>query len=85
MKSASKSDDFLMLTECGITSRLQVEMPEKNIVGSCTLCKYMKSNTLDDILSVLINPNEKNRILIDENVRQKALKSVEAMFKYTEK
>jgi quinolinate synthase len=82
METAPASDVFLMLTECGITSRLQIEMPEKKIVGSCTLCKYMKSNTLEDILRVLKHPQEKDRIIIDKNISKKALACVEAMFIY---
>ena len=85
METASSEDAYLMLTECGITSRLQVEMPEKKIVGSCTLCKYMRSNTLEDILRVIEYPQDEDRIVLDENVRLKALSCVEAMFEYAEK
>ncbi len=83
METVPATDVFLMLTECGITSRLQIEMPEKKIVGSCTLCKYMKSNTLEDILRVLKHPEEKDRIKINKNTLKKALACVEAMFKYS--
>ncbi|MBN2038944.1 MAG: quinolinate synthase NadA [Spirochaetes bacterium] len=85
METASDGNAYLMLTECGITSRLQVEMPEKKIVGSCTLCKYMRSNTLDDILRVLENPEDNDRIILNEDISLKALTCVEAMFKYAEK
>ena len=82
MKTA-KAKQFLMLTECGLSSRLQVEFPDKQLVGSCTLCRYMKSNTLEDIKRVLIQPSKRDYVLIDENVRQKALRCIEAMFDYT--
>jgi len=78
----TEAKEFLMLTECGLASRLQVEMPEKKFVGSCVLCKYMKSNTLLDILRVLKNPAAKDRVVLDEETRLRALRSVEAMFKY---
>ncbi|MFH0976529.1 MAG: quinolinate synthase NadA [Spirochaetota bacterium] len=84
MKTAPANDVFLILTECGISTRLQIEMPEKKIVGACTLCKYMKSNTLEDVLRVLKNPQEKDRIKIDEDVRKRALVCVDAMFKYAD-
>ena len=77
------SKEFLMLTECGLSSRLQVEMPQKRLVGTCTLCKYMKSNSLQDILRVLKNPTDRDRVVLDETIRLKALKCIEAMFKYT--
>jgi quinolinate synthase len=83
METAPSTDVFLMLTECGITSRLQIEMPEKKIVGSCTLCKYMKSNTLENILRVLTKPQEKDRITINNTISKKALACVEAMFIYS--
>jgi quinolinate synthase len=81
MKTAT-ADKFLMLTECGLSSRLQVELPHKQLVGSCTLCRYMKSNTLQDILRVLKTPGDRDRVVLDENVRQRALKSIQAMFRY---
>ncbi len=74
--------EYLMLTECGLASRLQVETPGKKFVGSCVLCKYMKSNTLEDILRVLKNPENKDKVVLDETLRVKALRCVEAMFKY---
>jgi quinolinate synthase len=80
----TESKEFLMLTECGLSSRLQVEFPEKKLVGSCSLCKYMKSNTLEDILRVLKNPQTRDRVVIDEQTRQRARKSIEAMFHYTQ-
>ncbi len=75
---------FLMLTECGLSARLQSEFPDKELVGSCTMCKYMKSNTLESILRVLKAPQERERVRIDEKVRVRALKCLEEMFKYAE-
>ena len=80
-KSAAKQ--FLMLTECGLSSRLQSEFPDKELVGSCTLCKYMKSNALSDVLEALRSPRPEQIVVIDEAVRVKALRSLEAMFRYT--
>ncbi len=77
--------EFLMLTECGLSSRLEVEFPDKKIVGSCTLCRYMKSNRLEDILRVLKNPLDRDRVVIPESVRRRAHTCLEAMFQYTAK
>jgi quinolinate synthase len=74
--------EFLMLTECGLSSRLQVEFPEKKLVGSCTMCRYMKSNSLQDVLRVLKNPTQRDRVVFDEQIRLRALKTIEAMFAY---
>lgn len=80
----TRAKQFLMLTECGLSSRLQSEFPDKELVGSCSLCKYMKSNTLEDVLRVLKAPTDKERIVVAEDVRVRALKSLESMFKYAE-
>jgi len=79
----TESKQFLMLTECGLSSRLEVEFPDKSLVGSCTLCRYMKSNTLEDILRVLKHPARRDHVVIDEPTRQKAFKCIQAMFQYT--
>ena len=81
MKKTS-SKQFLMLTECGLSARLQSEFPDKQLVGSCTMCKYMKSNTLQDILRALKDPLPKDRVVLDEPTRLRALKTIEAMFRY---
>jgi quinolinate synthase len=80
----SKAKDFLVLTECGLINRLEAEHPGKRFVGSCTLCKYMKSNSLEDILRVLVKPHPEDRVVIDEAVRERALKCINEMFRYTE-
>lgn len=79
----TEAPQFLMLTECGLSSRLEVEFPQKNLVGTCTLCKYMKSNTLEDILRVLKNPEDRDRVNISSDVQKRALKCINAMFHYT--
>lgn len=79
----TKADEFLMLTECGLSARLESEFPTKKLVGSCTMCKYMKSNTLENILKVLKDPRPKDRVEFSEDVRLRALKSLEAMFLYS--
>ncbi|MBZ0167045.1 MAG: quinolinate synthase NadA, partial [Candidatus Omnitrophica bacterium] len=75
--------EFLMLTECGLAGRLQVELPGKKLVGSCNLCRYMKSNSLEDIKRVLINPTDRDRIQIEPDVMDRARGCIEAMFRYT--
>jgi quinolinate synthase len=78
------SGHFLMLTECGLISRIEAEMPEKHFVGTCSLCKYMKSNTLEDILRVLKNPMAEDYIQIEPEIREKALISINRMFEIAE-
>lgn len=79
-----KGDTYFLLTECGLTGRLEAEAPHKKFVGSCTQCRYMKSNTLEDIYRVLNAPRPFDEIVLDEEVRHKALNSIEKMFEYVE-
>jgi quinolinate synthase len=81
----SKDSRFAMLTECGLSSRLQVEFPEKQIVGSCTMCKYMKSNSLEGILRVLLKPRPEDEVTLDEGIRVRAQRCIDAMFEYVER
>jgi quinolinate synthase len=80
----SKDTRFAMLTECGLSSRLQVEFPDKQIVGSCTMCKFMKSNSLEGILRVLLKPRPEDEVTLDEDVRVRAQRCIDAMFDYVE-
>jgi quinolinate synthase len=63
---------------------LQSEFPAKKFVGSCTTCKYMKANSLEDILNVLENPRPENTIELASDVQQKAFLCLERMFEYAE-
>ena len=80
----SKDSQFAVLTECGLSSRLQVEFPEKKIVGSCTMCRYMKSNSLEGILRVLLKPRPEDYVNLSDEVMQRARHCIDAMFTYTE-
>ncbi len=76
------SPAYFLLTECGLSSRLQLESPHKKFVGSCSICKYMKSNTLQDIVRVLQSPQDKDIITLETAVIEGALACLEKMFEY---
>jgi quinolinate synthase len=46
------------------------------------MCKYMKSNSLENILETLRHPEQANRVELDEDTRVKAKKCIDAMFHY---
>lgn len=46
-------ENYLLITECGLSSRVQAELENKRIVGTCSFCKYMRHNDLDAIISAL--------------------------------
>ena len=75
---------LMLVTECGLTDRLRIEYPDREFVGTCNLCPYMKKITLYNILETLKNPKKENIIELDEELRLKALRSIKNMFKYTE-
>ena len=80
----SDRDSFFLLTECGLTGVLQSEFPKKTFAGGCTMCKYMKSNSLEDILNVLENPSPQNIIKINLDTQKRALQCVNRMFEYAD-
>jgi quinolinate synthase len=71
---------FLMLTECGLVSRLAIEDPEKNFIGGCRLCPYMKMNSLLKIRDALLDPQPEQIITLEEDLRKRALSCIERMF-----
>jgi quinolinate synthase len=74
---------FLMLTECGLVGRLEVESPEKNFIGGCRLCPYMKLNSLEKIRDALAHPRPDQIVTLDENLRLRAARCIEKMFELT--
>lgn len=71
---------FLMLTECGLVSRLEMEDPEKRFIGGCRLCPYMKLNSLEKIRDALAAPQPGQIVTLDENLRLRAARCLERMF-----
>ena len=71
---------FLMLTECGLVGRIEVEAPEKNFIGGCRLCPYMKLNSLEKVRDALANPRPDQIVTLDENLRLRAARCIERMF-----
>lgn len=75
----TKAKDIMMITECGLSDRVRVEHPEKNIVGTCNLCPYMKKITLQDILSAIKKPKKNQIVKIPKNIIKKAKHAVDRM------
>ena len=74
---------FLMLTECGLVGRLEVENTQKNFIGGCRLCPYMKLNSLEKVRDALLAPRPDQIITLDENLRQRAARCIDRMFELT--
>lgn len=71
---------FLMLTECGLVGRLEVESPEKHFIGGCRLCPYMKLNTLEKVREALAAPRPEQIVTLDPDLRVRASRCIERMF-----
>jgi quinolinate synthase len=82
-KSSAKI--FMLVTECGLTDRFKAEFEDKEIVGTCILCPYMKEIKLEDVLKVLKDPSPKNVVEIPLDVAKRARASLDKMFELEQK
>ena len=73
----SPEREFLIVTECGLSDRLLLEVPEKRFYKSCKLCQYMKMITLEGTRDALraLAPE----ITVPEDVRVRAAAALERM------
>lgn len=78
---------FLIATESGMLHRLRRELPHKNFIAAptqhcaCADCRYMKLNTLEKVLSTL--ESEQPEIVLDEELRRRALLPIERMLAWS--
>jgi quinolinate synthase len=73
----SDADKFLVVTECGLSDRLLMELPDKHFYKACKLCRYMKMITLEGVADSL--RNLRYAIELPEDVRQGAHRALERM------
>ncbi len=76
---AERAKTFFILTECGMTERLNREIPGKEFFGLCNMCFDMKKTTLESVLSALIS--EKPVVRVDKRVANKAKSAIDKMMK----
>lgn len=77
---ATAAPYFLLLTECGLVGRLQIEAPEKSFIAGCRLCPYMKLNSLEKVHAALLAPRPDQIITLDEDIRLRAARCIDKMF-----
>ncbi|MBU1197658.1 quinolinate synthase NadA [Candidatus Micrarchaeota archaeon] len=75
----SDARQFMLVTECGLSDRMRVEMPEKEFVGTCNLCPYMKRVSLSRIQQALENPQPDQFVYVNEPIRGQAFRSLKKM------
>ena len=76
----SNAKTFMLVTECGLTDRFKSEFKDKEIVGTCILCPYMKEIRLDDVLKALKEPAPEQTIEIPVDIAARAKRSLDRMF-----
>jgi quinolinate synthase len=80
--TASDKQSFLVATESGILHEMQKQNPTKEFIPvppndstcACNECNFMRLNTLEKLYNCLLN--ETPEILIDEEIRVKAVKPI---------
>ncbi len=73
----SPAAEFLVVTECGLSDRLLIEVPEKKFYKSCKLCQFMKMITLEGTVQSL--ERMEYEIVLDAAVCRGAERSVRRM------
>ena len=72
---------FLVVTECGLSDRLAMEVPDKTFVKGCKLCTFMKVSSLEDVRDSLAKMQYE--IEVPEDVRVPAERALRRMFEIT--
>jgi quinolinate synthase len=70
---------FLLVTECGMSDKLKVQFPDREFLGSCVLCPYMKKTELRNVLTAMQAPSPEQRIELSADVVQRARKALDRM------
>jgi quinolinate synthase len=73
---------FLVVTECGMSDRLAMEVPDKTFVKGCKLCAFMKVTTLEDVRDSLLY--DRYEMEVPEEIRVPAERALRRMFEATE-
>ncbi len=81
----SSAKIFMLVTECGLTDRFKTEFEDKEIVGTCLLCPYMKEIQLEDVLKALKDPVPEQIIQIPLDVAERARANLNKMFELEQK
>jgi len=80
---ASAATEFIIVTEAGMLHRLEKELPDKTFIPGptdschCNECSFMKKNTLEKCVAAL--ENLQPEIILDEEIRRRALVPIERM------
>ncbi len=71
------TDEFIVLTECGMMGKLELDAPGKKFYTVCNMCFDMKKTTLSLIKESL--EKEQFEVVVEPEVAAKARKALDAM------
>lgn len=77
----SPAEQFLAVTECGLSDLLSIEVPDKQFFRACKICRFMKMITIEDVVRSL--ETLQYEITLPEDVRINAERSIKRMFELT--
>lgn len=86
----SENKEFIVATEAGILHEMKKQNPNKTFIPAppedaecaCNECSYMKINTLEKLYLCL--KNETPEIIIEEEIRKKAVRPINRMLEISE-
>jgi quinolinate synthase len=78
---ASSAEQFLAVTECGLSDMLQMQVPEKQFFRACKICRFMKAISLADVEDSLLH--RQYEIKLDERTRSGAERAIRRMIELT--
>ena len=62
-------NNIMLITECGTADRVLAESnDEMNIMGTCVMCRHMKTTLLEDILQSLREPKDEQIIQLEKKL-----------------
>jgi len=73
---------FLVVTECGLSDRLAMEVPDKTFLKGCKLCTFMKVTSLEDVRDSL--QFMRYEVDVPEEIRVPAERALRRMFEANE-
>jgi quinolinate synthase len=74
-----ETKSFMLVTECGMTDKLKVQYPDRQFVGSCVICPFMKRVELRKVLQAMTQPEPQQVVEIAPETISRARKAIEVM------
>jgi quinolinate synthase len=92
VKAHPEQKNFIVVTESGILHEMRKACPNANLIPvppemtegvgcSCNECEFMRQNTLEKLLSCLLN--ESNEVFVPEDIAAKAIQPIQKMLDWS--